>query len=209
VTRAYEQRVQAVEADASLSEAARAAALAQLGTAYRVLSSPLRKADYDAQRLRERGGGDPDLTRRKMIWRALLLVSLPVVAAAGYRFYEARQAEMVLEEQRVDSAAHAQQLDEIRRRQEERQAAQERERQDAMALEAARLEQERRQTEAEQRSKRFEADGSYKSPEQQAQEKLDREMARQQQLAKEELERNRNALELARQKRFLQDAAPH
>jgi hypothetical protein len=77
-----------------------------------------------------------------------------------------------------------------------------------MALEAARLEQERRQTEAEQRSKRFEADGSYKSPEQLAQEKLDREMARQQQLAKEELERNRNALELARQKRFLQDAAP-
>lgn len=207
ITRAYEQRLQAIEADTSFSEATRAAALAELGAAYRVLSSPLRKADYDAQRQKQREDADKAETRRTAMRRSLLLLGVPLLVAGGYLGFEYRQKELAMQELLREAAGREQQLAEFKRRELERQATLERERLESLRLEEERVERERRLREEEQRGKRFEADTSYKSPDQLAREKLDREAARRAQQAQDELDRNRAALELERQKRFLRESA--
>ena len=207
ITRAYEQRMQAIEADATLNEVQRAVALAELGTAYRVLSSPLRKADYDAQRQKQREDADKAVTRRAAMQRALLLIGMPLIVAGGYLGFEYRQKELAMQVQLREAAEREQQLAGFKRRELERLATLERERLESLRIEEERVERERHVREQEQRSKRFEVDTSYKSPDQLAREKLDREAARLARQAQDELDRNRAALELERQKRFLRESA--
>ena len=206
ITRAYEQRLQTMDADTSLNETQRAAAVAELGAAHRVLSSPLRRADYDTQRQKQREDADKAGARRVAVQRALLLIGLPLLIAGGYLGYDSRQKGLARQEQLREIAEREQQLAELKRRELERQAALESERLESLRLEEERVERERRAREEEQRSKRFEADPSYKTAEQLAREKLDRETTRLTQQAQDELDRNRAALELERQKRFLRES---
>ena len=208
ITRAYEQRLQAIETDVSFGEAKRSAAVAELGAAHRVLSSPLRRADYDAQRLTQRENADETEARRAMLLRTSLFIGLPLLVAGGYLGYDHRQKELDRQEQLRDLAAREQQLAAATRREQERQAAQEGDRLESLRLEEERVGRDREAREAEQRSKRFEADTTYKSAEQLAREQLDRETVRLSQQAQDEINRNRAALELERQKRFLREASP-
>ena len=206
ITRAYEQRMHVLESDASRSPAQRASMVAELGTAYRVLSSPLRRADYDTQRSKQRFSAERAASRRANMLRGTLLIGLPLLIAGGYLGYDHRQKENTRQAQLRDANAREQQLLAAKRRDEERLAAQERDRLESLRLEEERVERERRAREEEQRNKRFEVDTGYKTPEQLARERMQRENFRLSQQAQDELDRTRAALELERQKRFLRDS---
>ncbi len=208
ITRVYEQRVLAVETDPSLSDKQRAARLVELGAAHRVLSNTVRRADYDATRLRDRESAARAAEQRQARRKFMLMVGLPLLAGGGYWVYAQHQRELADQARQREAAEQEARLQEMQRREDARKAALERERLELKALEEQRREQERQAHEAELRGKRYEVDTTtFKSPEQLAREKAAREEAvrRQQQL--EELDRNRALLELERQKRFLRESS--
>ena len=206
ITRAYEQRMHVLESDGSRSASQRASMIAELGAAFRVLSSPLRRADYDTQRSKQRVSAERAGSRRANMLRGTLLIGLPLLIAGGYLGYEHRQMENARQAQLLDANEREQQLLGVKRRDEERLAARERDRLESLKLEEERVERERRAREEEQRNKRFEVDTGYKTPEQLARERMERENYRLRQQAQDELDRTRAVLELQRQKRFLRES---
>ncbi|HEX9390953.1 MAG TPA: hypothetical protein VF928_06545 [Usitatibacteraceae bacterium] len=208
VTRVYEQRVQAIESDAALDQKQRAAILADLGAAYRVLSSPVRRADYDALRAKQREGAALAAAKRAFLRRFIVLAGIPLLAGGAYLSYAHRQTQRAEQERLREAAEQEARLADIRRREEERLAAIERDRLEAKRLEEERIERERLAHEVELRGRHYEADTtSFKTPQQLAREKAEQEQVLRKQQQQDELDRNRALMELERQKRFLRESA--
>ncbi|MFM7295359.1 MAG: hypothetical protein ACKO1K_11200 [Burkholderiales bacterium] len=207
IERSYQAARHKIEANGKLPSKRKQAALAELDSAYAVLSDPVARAQFDSkfEQWREaRANGGVVAWLKKSI---LLLVLLAVIGASVYWYRHTEQERVRLEQERVASdLAMKKKLAEIA---EQRQLSEERLQREAIERqqeEERRLELARAQRAEDAKSQRFVVDDRYEKAQREKRAEAER-RERQNEELRQQLElariRNQAQAEMERQRRFI------
>ena len=202
IVRAYQKRLLAIEQDASLKAKKRAASIAEINEAHRILTDAALRTAYDAELLQAREAANKP-SPMSLVLRIALIVGIPLVGIGTYHYFDSQAKARAQQEQAEQAAENQRQEAQRKRIENERLAAIERDRLERVKAEQERIENQRLAHDEEMRTRRFIAAPTL---EQIARDKLVAEAAERTRQMQDELDRRKAQAELERQKRFLREA---